>query len=196
MTNHEKYKKAFSVLQTPARSLQEVESMARLQKKTKIKTAAAVIAGCLLLGGTGTAYAANVGGIQRTIQLWVHGDQTTATLDISEDGSYTMEYYNEDGTVSQSGGGGMSIDADGTERPLTAEEVMQELDSPDVEYASDGSVWVYYHNQSIDITDKFNKDRACYVKITDGNKTLYLTVKYQNGFSYSDEKYIEPTEFN
>ena len=69
--------------------------MARLQKRTKMKTAAAVIAGCILLGGTGTAYAANVGGIQRTIQLWIHGDQTNATLNVSDNGTYTMEYYDE-----------------------------------------------------------------------------------------------------
>lgn len=69
MTNHEKYKKAFSVLQPSPRSLQEVENMARLQKRTKIKTAAAVVAGCIVLGSSGTAYAANVGGIQRTVQL-------------------------------------------------------------------------------------------------------------------------------
>lgn len=50
MTNHEKYKKAFSVLQPSPRSLQEVENMARLQKRTKIKTAAAVVAGCIVLG--------------------------------------------------------------------------------------------------------------------------------------------------
>ena len=45
MTNGEKYKKAFSVLQTSEGSLQEVENMAKLQKRTKMKTAAAVIAG-------------------------------------------------------------------------------------------------------------------------------------------------------
>ena len=54
--------------------------MAKLQKRTKMKTAAAVIAGCIILGGTGTAYAANVGGIQRTVQIWLHGDQTTIYL--------------------------------------------------------------------------------------------------------------------
>ena len=70
MTNGEKYKKAFSVLQTSKGSLQEVENMAKLQKRTKMKTAAAVIAGCIILGGTGTAYAANVGGIQRTVQMF------------------------------------------------------------------------------------------------------------------------------
>ena len=37
MTNGEKYKKAFSVLQTSKGSLQEVENMAKLQKRTKMK---------------------------------------------------------------------------------------------------------------------------------------------------------------
>ena len=196
MTNRDKYKKAFSVLQTSQSSLMEVEKMARLQKRTKIKTAAAVIAGCIILGGTGTAYAANVGGIQRTIQLWIHGDQTTATFDVSDDGTYTMEYYDENGNLSQSGGGGIAFNADGTERPLTEEELMAEIDSPDVEYKEDGSVWVYYHSQSIDITNKFNENGICFVKINDGNETLYLTVKYQNGFSYSSDKYVEPEMFN
>ena len=116
--------------------------------------------GCILIGGTGTAYAANVGGIQRTIQLWIHGDQTTATLNVSDDGTYTMEYYDEDGNLSQSGGGGIAMDADGTTRPLTEAELLAEIDSPEVEYEEDGSVWVYYHNQSVEITDKFNEDKV------------------------------------
>ena len=173
-------------------SLQEVENMAKLQKRTKMKTAVAVIAGCIILGGTGTAYAANVGGIQRTVQIWLHGDQTQATLDVSNDGTYTMEYYNEDGILQQTGGGGVSIDADGTQRALTAEELMEEINSPDVEYKEDGSVWVYFHNQSIDITDKFDDNNVCFVKVTDGKETFYLTVKYKNGYTFSNDKYIEP----
>lgn len=196
MMNKEKYKRAFSVLKPSEISFQEVDNMARLRKKTRIKTAAAIVTGCILIGGTGTAYAANVGGIQRTIQLWIHGDQTTATLNVSDDGTYTMEYYDEDGNLSQSGGGGIAMDADGTTRPLTEAELLAEIDSPEVEYEEDGSVWVYYHNQSVEITDKFNEDKVCYVKIADGNKTLYLTVKYQNGYSYSPQKYIEPEMFN
>ena len=170
--------------------------MAKLQKRTKMKTAAAVIAGCIILGGTGTAYAANVGGIQRTVQIWLHGDQTQATLDVSNDGTYTMEYYNEDGTLHQTGGGGVSIDADGTQRALTAEELMEEINSPDVEYEEDGSVWVYYENQKIEITDKFDNDKICYVKIKGKEKTLYLTVKYQNGYCISEDKYPSPASFN
>ena len=170
--------------------------MARFQKKAKMKTAAAIITGCILIGGAGTAYAANVGGIQRTIQLWIHGDQTNATFNVSDDGTYTMEYYDENGELSQQEGGGVALEPDGTERPLTAEELMAEIDSPEVEYNDDGSVWVYYHNQKIEITDKFNKDNICFVKIADGDKTLYLTVKYQNGYSYSNEKYVEPDMSN
>ena len=111
MTNKEKYKQAFSVLHASDNLSQEVESMSRFQKRTKMKTAAAVIAGCVILGGTGTAYAANVGGIQRTIQLWIHGDQTSATMEISNDGSsssYQIEYQNADGTTQQMNGGGIS----------------------------------------------------------------------------------------
>ena len=196
MTNKDKYKKAFSVLQFPESSSWEVEKMARLQKKAKMKTAAAIITGCLLVGGAGTAYAANVGGIQRTIQLWIHGDQTTATLEFSGDGTYTMEILDGAGNSTSQDGGGIAIDADGTERPLTPDELMEELDSPDVEYLDDGTVWVYYHNQKINITDKFDKDKICYVKIADGSNVLYLTVKYQNGYSYSSDKYPEPSEFN
>ena len=50
-------------------------------------------------------------------------------------------------------------------------------------------------NQKIEITDKF-KDDVCYVKVQDGDEILYVTVKYQNGLAYSNEKYVEEDEFN
>ena len=96
MTNKEKYKQAFSVLHTSDISEGEVKYMAKLKKQQKMKLAAAAIAVCVIVGGTGTAYAANVGGIQRTIQLWMHGDQTSATLDLNtDDGSYSLEIPTE-----------------------------------------------------------------------------------------------------
>lgn len=173
--------------------------MSRFQKKAKIKTAAAILTGCVILGGAGTAYAANVGGIQRTIQLWIHGDQTNATMEISNDGTastYQIEYQDADGTTRQVNGGGVSIDQDGTQKPLTQEELMEEINAPDVEYSDDGKVTVYYQNQVLDITDKFDKDNICYVKIENGKDILYLTVKYNNGFCYSYDKYPAPSSFN
>lgn len=99
------------------------------------------------------------------------------------------------GCILLAGGTGTAYEADGTERPLTGEELLEEANSPDVEYNDDGTVWLYYKNQKIEITDKF-KDDVCYVKVQDGDETLYVTVKYQNGLAYSNEKYVEADEFN
>ena len=73
---------------------------------------------------------------------------------------------------------------------------MEELNAPDVEYFDDGSVWVYYKNQQIEITDKFDKDNVCYVKIENGDETIYMTIKYQNGYSTSTDKYPDSRSFN
>lgn len=99
------------------------------------------------------------------------------------------------GCILLAGGTGTAYEADGTERPLTGEELLEEANSPDVEYNDDGTVWLYYKNQKIEITDKF-KDDVCYVKVQDGDEILYVTVKYQNGLAYSNEKYVEEDEFN
>ena len=162
-----------------------------------MKLAAAAIAVCVIVGGTGTAYAENVGGIQRTIQLWMHGDQTSATFNFNtDDGSYNLEYQDANGETVSQGGGGVALGPDGSERPLTEDEIMEELNAPDVEYLDDGSVWVYYKNQKIEITDKFDKDNICYVKIENGDETIYMTVKYQDGYSTSPDKYPDPRSFN
>lgn len=196
MTNKEKYQKAFSVLHASDRCRMEAEDMMKMKKANYKKTvAAAAAAAILLVGGTGTAYAANVGGIQRTIQLWIYGDQTTATLTANDDDTYTITYSDKDGNEKTMGTGGVAIQADGTEAPLTPEEIEEHLNMPDVEYEDDGSVWVYYQDQKLDITDKF-VDGVCYTKIEGKDKTLYLTVKYDNGYAVSENKYISPDEFN
>ena len=196
MTNKEKYKQAFSGLHPLEPISLEVTQMVKMQKKHKFQVAAAILTAFILVGGTGTVYAANVGGIQRTIQLWIHGDQTDATLDVKEDGSYNLNYSDEYGYTVEQGGGGVAFDADGTERPLTEDEIMEQINMPEVEYEEDGSIWVYYENQKIEITDKFDNDKICYVKIKGKEKTLYLTVKYQNGYCISEDKYPNPASFN
>lgn len=196
MTNKEKYKQAFSGLQTSGLSEMEVKKMAVLKRKQVTKIVAAAAAVCvLMIGGTGTAYAMNIGGIQRTIQLWWNGDQTDATLELTPDGEYNV-YIAEDTENPVMGGGGVAMDNDGTERPLTEEEIMGQLNSPEVEYEEDGTVWVYYRNQKIEITDKFDEDGVCYVKLVDGDDVSYLTVKYDTGFSWAKDKYISPDKFN
>ena len=149
----------------------------------------------LVLALAATAYAADLGGIQRTIQIWMHGDQTDAVLNI-EGGEYSLTYTDENGEEHEQAGGGKAFDIFGRERDLTEEEVLEHLDMPDVEYLDDGSVWVYYHSQKIEITDKFDDDGVCYVKVADGEKTYYVTVKYENGDCISENKFVSPKLFN
>lgn len=196
MTNKEKYKQAFSVLLSSGEISLEVERMAIMNKRARMRTAAAAVAACVVLaGGSGIAYAADVGGIQRAVQLWIHGDQTTAVFEYDGDGSYQMTYPLEDGEVEERSGGGVAIEADGTERPLTEEELLDSLNDPEVEYKDDGTVWVYYYDQKIEITDQF-KDGICYLKLSHGEETLYMTIKYQDGYSSSPHKYADPDSFN
>lgn len=84
----------------------------------------------------------------------------------------------------------------GTERPLTPEELMEHLNAPEVSYEDDGSVWIYYYGEKLDITHQFDDDGVCYVQLTNGEETVYLTVKYQNGYAMSSQKYLSPHEFN
>ena len=58
-----------------------------------------------------------------------------------------------------------------------------------VSYKDDGTVWVYYYNQALDITEKFNNG-VCYVKLIHGQDELFLTVKYHNGYASSPTSYI------
>ena len=141
------------------------------------------------------AYASDLGGIQRTVQLWLNGEMTDATLTVNE-GSYTLRYPDKDGTEHEMGGGGIAIEDDGTERPLTEEELFEQLNEPEVEEREDGTVTVYYLDQKLDVTDKFDEDGVCYVQLEGGEKTIYMTIKRGNGYATSTTKYILPSEFN
>ncbi|MCI2105302.1 MAG: hypothetical protein LKK00_01075 [Intestinimonas sp.] len=196
MTNKDKYKQAFSAIHASDDFSLEVEKMERTMKHHKFKAIVVAVAACVMLVGSATAaYAADVGGIQRTLQLWIHGDQTEATIQFDGNGNYSMDYTDEQGNVKHQGGGGVAIAPDGAETPVSEEELMEHLTAPDVRYEDDGSVWVYWFGQKIDITDKFEND-VCYVKLINSEKTLYMTVKYQNGYATSPNKYLSPSEFN
>ena len=135
-----------------------------------------------------TAYAADVGGIQRIIQIWHYGDQTTAVLDVQA-GEYALT---DQSGVSVASGGGVAIEADGSERPLTEEEMIEHLNQPDLRYNEDGTVWVFYRNQKIEVTDKFDVDGVCYLKVQDKEDTLYLTIEKGKGMAISPNCYVQP----
>ena len=85
---------------------------------------------------------------------------------------------------------------DGTERALTEEELLADINCPEVTYRDDGTVTVYYLDQKLDVTDKFDEDGVCYVQLEGGEKTIYMTIKRGNGYATSTTKYILPSEFN
>ena len=200
MTDEEKFQKTFDKLHASPDVLTEVlkmtakEQVVPMKKKRFTPKAAAAIAAVVLAAGSGSAaYAMDVGGIQRIVQVWIHGDQTDAIFNV-ENGNYTLDYKDADGNDVSQGGGGVAYE-NGTERPLTADELLDEINMPEVEYEEDGTVWVYYLNQKMEITDKF-EDGVCFVQLKADGPTQYITVKYQNGYATSPDGYIQPDKFN
>lgn len=193
MTDKERYQRTFSLLQASPKKLMEVKTMNRdntVVKLVPVRRLMSLCAAALLLAAMASvAYAADIGGIRRTIRLWIHGDPTDAVLEV-RDGGYSLTYQDDKGEEKDIGGGGVAIENDGSERPLTEDEILEYLDSPDVEYLEDGTVWVYFRGQKVEITDKF-EDGVCYVMVKDGEDIRYLTVRYQAGFSVSPNGYIE-----
>ncbi|MDO4280713.1 MAG: hypothetical protein Q4C56_03700 [Peptococcaceae bacterium] len=173
--------------------------MVEKKRTARMKRAAAAAVICILVvGGSGTAYATNLGNIQRTVQIWMHGDQTTATLEVNEDGGYTVTAKDEDGsTTTKAVGGGVTIAPDGSTQPASAEDIIEDqLNQPEVSDNADGTVTVYYKDQTLDITDRFNSDGVAYIQLKDGDDTLYMTVKRGQGYATSKDKYPDPASFN
>ena len=196
MTNRERYKRTFSALQASKFLLTEEKEMKMNRKKrTYIPRVAVALLPLLLIVGSGTvAYANDLGGIQRTVQLWIHGDQTTAVFDM-KDGTYHATYQNKDGETVETGGGGVAIEEDGTERPVTEEELIAHLNRPETEVREDGSVWLYYYDQEMEITDLFNEDGVCFVLLKHENEIMYVTIKGNGGYACSPNAYVQPWQF-
>ncbi len=197
MTEKEKFQRAFAPLHASPDTLTEVMKMTEQKhgKRALRRATTLGLAAALVLALAGIAYASDLGGIQYTVQLWFNGELTDATLTVNE-GSYTLSYPDKDGTQHEMGGGGVAFDPDGTERPLTEEELFEQLTQPEVEESEDGTVTVYYLDQKLDVTDKFDEDGVCYVQLEGGEKTIYMTIKRGNGYATSTTKYILPSEFN
>lgn len=200
MTDKERFQAIFDKLHASPDVLTEVLDMTTKGRVIPIrkklfasKTSAAVAALVLAVGSGSAAYAMDLGGIQRTVQVWVHGDQTDATFTV-ENGSYTLNYKDADGNNVEQSGGGVALEGD-TERPQTDEELLDEINAPEVEYKEDGTVWLYYLDQKMEITDKF-EDAFCYVQLKVDGETNYITIKYQDGYAMSTRGYIQPDEFN
>ncbi len=204
MTDRERYQRTFSTLHaSPELNLEVSEMKMNRTKKRHITKAAAICAAAVIAATIGTvgAYAADVGGIQRKVQIWLNGEQTDAVLEIepgfdadgtmiNEDGmtKYTLTYEDENGEKHERQGGGIAMDKDGNPVQITEEDIMAQIDTPEVLYNDDGTIVVSYHGQNIDITDKFDEDDFCYVTVNTDPVT-YMTIKKNDGYASSTIKY-------
>jgi len=190
MTNKERYKQAFSAIH-PSRNISlEVEKMKNTSKKYNVSTMIATVAVCVMvLIGATVAYATDFCGVQRIIQLWIHGEKTEVNLELDGKGSYSMSYSDDENNSRYQNGGGVSFGSEGEETPLSDDELMEHLMRPEVSYEEDGTVFVYWYGQQIDITDKFESD-ICYIELKNCDEVLYMTVRYNNGFSTSPNELI------
>lgn len=195
MTNKEKYKEAFSVLQTSRDISLEVEHMANMKRKHKMNLAFAVFAACIIIGGSATAYAADIGGIQEIFSAWINGQKVTVSVkNYADENGYTFS-YNNDGTEAFSGEGGVAIDENGNEEKLTAHDIMAEYsDTPQVDTDDTGRVWIYLKDQSGDITDLFDENGVCRVSVNAEGIIHYVKVTRDNDGSYPYESTTDVPE--
>ena len=195
MTEQERYKRVFSALHTSDGfqvNLNEEKKPSHAFRPRRFVTAACVA--MAVMAGATAAYAADVGGIQRIVQVWFNGEMTSATLNVDEsEGSYKLQ--DSSGSVIQEGGG-VAYDENGNERPLTAEEIQESIEDTASAEIIDGRMYLMYRNQKLDITDKFDDSGYCYVTVRNGSNKLYCTVRKDGAMASSSDKYIMPDEFD
>lgn len=192
MDFRERYKQSFSVLQ-PSRAIDLKEkNMNSKQAKMVFRPAVAVAICAVVALGTGTvAYAADFGGFRSAIQLWMGGEPIEATIiqdPNSEIGHY--EVLDEDGNVVM-GGGGVSVDMFGNERPATMEEIQDEL-SNYVDRTADGRVWLHESQETYDITDLMASGKCNIVVPLKDGSAVYYEIEDQDGMAYAYERTLEP----
>lgn len=177
MTNKERYKKAFKTLRASEPISLEVEIMEERKKVYRMKKAVAACAAAAVMCGSMTvAYAADIGGIQQKITAWFHGEQTQMNVTDNGNGSYTYTFTDENGKKQSQTGGGVVIDDEGNETPLSAEELLESV-SNSVQADEDGRVWLYYYDKKVDVTELFGEDGICRVALEHDGKMVYFKIE-------------------
>ncbi|MBS1465681.1 MAG: hypothetical protein HP004_05285, partial [Oscillospiraceae bacterium] len=111
MTEKERFQRAFAPLHASPDTMTEVMKMTeRKTKRPALRRAATLgLAAALVLALGSVAYASDLGGIQRTVQLWLNGEMTDATLTV-KNGHYTVNYTDSEGNERERSGGGVAFE--------------------------------------------------------------------------------------
>lgn len=195
MTNHERYKQAFSTLHVSDHFHVEVTDMKK-HKTLRLNRVAALAAALILaIGCMSVAYATDVGGIQTQIQIWLNGKAVDAEITQISDSTYRVTFPGDSGSSEEMNVGGVSIDGDGSETPLDADSIAEMLSSGDVYQDEDGRVWLCYYDQKVDITDQFDENGECRVTLEHDGQNIYFLIRDEGDgcypFSSSNTGYEE-----
>ena len=179
MSNKENYKKAFSVLKSSCDFTLEEKRMNRIKRENthrNLLVAAAVM--LVVMAGSGTAYAADLGGIRETVQMWIHGEQTDVTIN-----DESIEYVDKDGNVQVETG--IESNPQTGERPLTGEEIAEEkVNEVDVDKTDDGKVIMYFHDKQFDVTDNIANKKDTFHVVADGSE-VYVKLDFDANGDFS-----------
>ncbi|MBP5554044.1 MAG: hypothetical protein J6X94_04140 [Lachnospiraceae bacterium] len=168
-SNEERYKKSFDNLHLSgdfsSRLNESLEKEREDKKVVKLFSAgkiAAAIAICTLACGT-ACYAADVGGIRTSFNIWING--TNHEIEVQDDGNGGYSYTDENGH--EYGFGGVSYGPGGEEVPMSAEELVELMNNDGtLEFTEDDKVIFHYRNLSEDVTDQI-KDGKLYIHLED-----------------------------
>ena len=208
MNDRQRYKRTFSRLHASEEILTEVNSMKNI-KIMPVRRLVAVAAAALLIAAMATvAYAADIGGIQTTIQILLKDGTLLNVTDIREivleDGTIVKSAFFETSDMESKDNIEIEVSYDGEpyvvhgtvvsmEPGEVDAESMGSLETFPVEYRDDGTVWVHYNDRDIEITDLF-EGGVCsleleneQVEVVDGEvtKSTYLTIQYGEGEGYA-----------
>lgn len=147
------------------------------------------IAAAMIAVLSSAAFAANVGGIRTTVKMWVNGQNRNIELVRDGNYNYTATIDGEERSF-----GGVSIDDDGTEKPLDAKD-MEDLFAIDVEKGDDGTWTLYFYDRTIDIT-KDMENGGFDEKLLYQGQTYRIIVEQDGSFSVEtqDDDACDETE--
>lgn len=184
MTNHDRYKQAFSTLHVSSDFHVEVTKMKQRKALRLNRIAALAAALALVIGCMTAAYAADFGGIQEQIRIWMNGQEIDATLTKISDTEYQVTYPDGD-TSFEMYMGGVAIDDAGNVSALGKEDLVDAMNMGEVYEDEDGRVLLSFYDQQVDITDRFDKDGICHIHLEHDGVTTYFTIESNGGGGYS-----------
>lgn len=200
MKEMERYQRAVSALHPDPAFRISLENSRKVPVRMRrtLRLRAGLAALCwilaLVLFGAG-AYAADIGGIQRKIQILQEGELTDAVLTVSAaDGTYAVT--DPAGKVFERGGG-VAIEEDGKKRPLTSSELQEDLSDRVTTEVTDGHYYLLWRSQTFDLTKAFAGRDVVYLTLQDGTDTLYVTALSDGAVASSPNRYLLPgTDFD